>query len=324
MPRCARTPRPAVCPSWSSPAVGRRLPGRPWPPGVTRCCPSLLGPALATIRDLLGRSRRSGRPSSYDAATAAGLDTLRRARRWRRRGRPCRPRGTRQDPEPLSPTEAMELLLDKLCDALRKTSGRSQDTHRCRRACYPLIERRSHVIRHVPHRERQHLRHRSSRSAFVSTASADCTYKGTPTAAIALPQSGTEQAGYEPALVYGHERQARRRRYRRLLEGEARVRRQRGHRRPVYVIDDGFAQWHSDGTRSLSRSSLLRLGTSVSGCGRRSDRRATRSITLDSPSTRMAYSSVWRRFARTSSSTGEGTASRATSQSINMTWREPS
>jgi hypothetical protein len=87
-------------------------------------------------------------------------------------------------------------------------------------------------------------------SAFVSTASADCTYKGTPTAAIALPQSGTEQAGYEPALVsVANDRRADDGivgfwRVKLVSEGSAGI-------ADGTVIDDGFAQWHSDGTEVI-------------------------------------------------------------------------
>jgi hypothetical protein len=87
-------------------------------------------------------------------------------------------------------------------------------------------------------------------SAFVSTASADCVSKGAPNAAIALPQSWTEQAGDEPSLVsVANDSRADDGivgfwRTKLVSEGNAGI-------ADGTVIDDGFSQWHSDGTEMI-------------------------------------------------------------------------
>jgi hypothetical protein len=84
-------------------------------------------------------------------------------------------------------------------------------------------------------------------SAFASTASADCVSKGVPNAALALPQSWTEQAGHEPSLsLVANDNRADNSivgfwRVKLVSEGTPGT-------DDGTVVDDGFAQWYSDGT----------------------------------------------------------------------------
>lgn len=86
--------------------------------------------------------------------------------------------------------------------------------------------------------------------ALVSTASADCTYRGAPAAGVALPQSGSAPAGYEASLVStANDRRADDGivgfwRTKLVSEGNAGI-------DDGTVIDDGFSQWHSDGTEMI-------------------------------------------------------------------------
>jgi hypothetical protein len=87
-------------------------------------------------------------------------------------------------------------------------------------------------------------------SGSVTPASGDCVFKGAPTAAIVLPQSGTDRVGYEPLLVSA----ANDRRVgdgivgfwrtKLVAEGNADV-------ADGTVIDEGFSQWHSDGNEMI-------------------------------------------------------------------------
>ena len=87
-------------------------------------------------------------------------------------------------------------------------------------------------------------------SAFVSTASADCTFRGAPNAATVVPQSWSGQAGSEPSLVsVATDRRADDGivgfwRTKLVSEGNAGI-------EDGTVIDDGFSQWHSDGTEMI-------------------------------------------------------------------------
>ena len=87
-------------------------------------------------------------------------------------------------------------------------------------------------------------------SAFVSTASADCVLRSAPTAGIALPQSGAEQAGDQSSLLsVAADRRADNSivgfwRTKLVSEGNADI-------EDGAVIDEGFSQWHSDGTEMI-------------------------------------------------------------------------
>lgn len=87
-------------------------------------------------------------------------------------------------------------------------------------------------------------------SAFVTPASGDCVYRGAPAAAIVLPQSATDRVNDEPSLALAaNDRHADGGivgfwRTKLLSEGNAGI-------ADGTVIDDGFSQWHSDGTEMI-------------------------------------------------------------------------
>jgi hypothetical protein len=84
-------------------------------------------------------------------------------------------------------------------------------------------------------------------SAFVSTASADCAAKGGPTAGLVRPQSWSGQARDQALLLpVADDRRADDRivgfwRVKLVSEGSVGI-------PDGTLIDDGLAQWHSDGT----------------------------------------------------------------------------
>jgi hypothetical protein len=86
--------------------------------------------------------------------------------------------------------------------------------------------------------------------AFASTASADCTYRGAPGAGAALPQPGSALALSEPSLTsVATDRRADDGivgfwRTKLVSEGNEGI-------EDGTVIDDGFSQWHSDGTEMI-------------------------------------------------------------------------